>query len=107
MTVLGGATRWKRFLQASRSFLNRSGRKNSRKKVKKMKKEKKNKTILMYPKNQYTNLIEDKLKNAEAGHELGFKTIIIDHPYNQNASQEITRVNSWEEIYSILTSSEL
>ena len=50
--------------------------------------------------------IEDKLKNAEAGHELGFKTIIIDHPYNQNASQEITRVNSWEEIYSILTSSQ-
>ena len=50
--------------------------------------------------------IEDKLKNAEAGHELGFKTIIIDHPYNQNSSQGITRVNSWEEIYSILTSSQ-
>ena len=47
-----------------------------------------------------------KLKNAEAGHELGFKTIIIDHPYNQNSPQGITRVNSWEEIYSILTSSQ-
>ena len=50
--------------------------------------------------------IEDKLKNAEAGHELGFKTIIMDHPYNQNASEGITRVNSWEQVYSILTSSQ-
>ena len=48
--------------------------------------------------------IEAKLKNAEAGHELGFKTIIMDHPYNQNASEGITRVNSWEQVYSILTS---
>jgi FMN phosphatase YigB (HAD superfamily) len=50
--------------------------------------------------------IEDKLKNAEAGHELGFKTILMDHPYNQNAPEGITRVNSWEQIYSILTSSQ-
>ena len=50
--------------------------------------------------------IEDKLKNAIAGHELGFKTILMDHPYNQNAPEGITRVNSWEQIYSILTSSQ-
>ena len=50
--------------------------------------------------------IEDKQKNAEAGHELGFKTIIMDHPYNQNASGGITRVNSREQVYSILTSSQ-
>ena len=50
--------------------------------------------------------IEDKLKNAEVGHELGFKTIIMDHPYNQNASEGITRVNSWEQVYSILTSNQ-
>ena len=31
----GGATRWKFFLQASRSFLNRSGPTNSRKNLKK------------------------------------------------------------------------
>ena len=48
--------------------------------------------------------IEDKLKNAEAGHELGFKTIILDHPYNQNSMQGITRVNSWQQVHSILTS---
>ena len=35
MTVLRGATRWKWILQASRSFLNRSGIKSSRKKLKK------------------------------------------------------------------------
>ena len=50
--------------------------------------------------------IEDKLKNAIAGHELGFKTILMDHPYNQNAPEGITRVNSWEQVYSILTSSQ-
>ena len=50
--------------------------------------------------------IEDKLKNAIAGHELGFKTILMDHPYNQNAPEGITRVNSWQQIYSILTSSQ-
>jgi len=49
--------------------------------------------------------IEDKLKNAVAGHELGFKTLIIDHPYNQDAPEGITRVNNWQEIYSILTKS--
>ena len=50
--------------------------------------------------------IEDKLKNAIAGHELGFKTILMDHPYNQNAPEGITRVNSWGQVYSILTSSQ-
>ena len=49
--------------------------------------------------------IEDKLKNAVVGHELGFKTLIIDHPYNQDAPEGITRVHDWKQIYSILTQS--
>ena len=38
-----------------------------------IKKEKKNKTILMYPKNQYTNLIEDKLKKLKMNNIKKFK----------------------------------
>ena len=38
-----------------------------------IKKEKKNKTILMYPKNQYTNLIEDKLKKLKMNNFKKFK----------------------------------
>ena len=38
-----------------------------------IKKKKKNKTILMYPKNQYTNLIEDKLKKLKMNNIKKFK----------------------------------
>ena len=47
--------------------------------------------------------IEDKLKNAIAGHELGFKTILMDHPYNRDFNHpDIIRVNNWKQIHEIL-----
>ena len=47
--------------------------------------------------------IEDKPKNAIAGLKYGLKPILIDHPYNQDFKHpEITRVNNWEDIHSII-----
>jgi FMN phosphatase YigB (HAD superfamily) len=47
--------------------------------------------------------VEDKPKNAVAGLKYGLKPILIDHPYNQDFKHpEITRVNNWEDIHSII-----
>ncbi len=47
--------------------------------------------------------VEDKPKNALAGLNYGLKPILIDHPYNRDFNHpEITRVNSWKQIHSLL-----
>ena len=43
--------------------------------------------------------IEDKIENAECGHALGLKTILINHQHNfKECSTGITRVNTWNEL---------
>lgn len=52
--------------------------------------------------------IEDHMRQAEAGHEVGLKTVLIRHPYNQHYSTDLFPVVSyetpWQEIYQLVTS---
>lgn len=51
--------------------------------------------------------IEDHMRQAEAGHEVGLKTILIQHPYNEHYKTDlfptVSFENPWKEIYSIIT----
>lgn len=50
--------------------------------------------------------IEDHNKQAEAGHEAGLKTVLIDHPYNRHIQTDLfPRVSNgspWKEIYEMV-----
>lgn len=50
--------------------------------------------------------IEDHMRHAEAGYEVGLKPILIDHPYNRHYNTDLfPRVNNttpWKEIYDII-----
>jgi FMN phosphatase YigB (HAD superfamily) len=44
--------------------------------------------------------IEDKITNAEAGHTVGLKSLIMEHGHNMDYEHpEIPRVKNWREIY--------
>lgn len=47
--------------------------------------------------------IEDHMRQAEAGHEAGLKTILINHPYNSHYKTDlfptVSYENPWKEIY--------
>jgi FMN phosphatase YigB (HAD superfamily) len=44
--------------------------------------------------------IEDKITNAEAGHNVGLKSLIMEHGHNMDYEHpEIPRVKNWREIY--------
>jgi uncharacterized HAD superfamily protein len=62
----------------------------------------KDKILKTYAGNGYY-WIEDKLKNSVLGLKYDMKPLLINHPYNQNAPEGITRVNNWQDIYNILT----
>ena len=47
--------------------------------------------------------IEDKVTNAQMGAELGLKAILMNHAYNATHTGDFIRVNSWREIYDIIT----
>ena len=51
--------------------------------------------------------IEDHMRQAEAGHEAGLRTILIKHPYNKHYYTDLFPIVSyespWEEIYNIVT----
>ena len=48
--------------------------------------------------------IEDKPENAEVGHELGLKSILMEHGHNMShANEQIPVVKNWREIYAIIT----
>lgn len=52
---------------------------------------------------QGSNLIwiEDKPENADLGAEMGFKTLLMDQPYNKkHKSANVERVYSWQDVYS-------
>ena len=48
--------------------------------------------------------VEDKPKNAVTGLKYGLKTILIDHPYNQDFNHpDVLRVSNWKQIHQILS----
>ncbi len=50
--------------------------------------------------------IEDHMRQAEAGHEAGLKTVLIRHPYNEHYSTDlfptVSFENPWKEIYALV-----
>ncbi len=50
--------------------------------------------------------IEDHMRQAEAGHEAGLKTVLINHPYNSHYTTDLFPTVSyerpWEEIYNMV-----
>ena len=49
--------------------------------------------------------IEDKITNAVVGHELGLKSLLVEHGHNMDYEHpEIPRVKNWKEIYDIIVS---
>ena len=49
--------------------------------------------------------IEDKPENAEVGHELGLRSVLVEHGHNMNhVNEQIPVVKNWREIYEIITS---
>lgn len=51
--------------------------------------------------------IEDHMRQAEAGHEVGLKTILINHPYNTHYNTDlfpkVSYETPWKEIYNIIS----
>jgi hypothetical protein len=49
--------------------------------------------------------LEDKPENAEVGHDLGLRSILVEHGHNMNhVNEQIPVVKNWREIYEIITS---
>ena len=46
--------------------------------------------------------VEDKPENAEVGHELGLRSILMEHGHNMNHECPYPVVKNWKEIYSII-----
>lgn len=44
--------------------------------------------------------IEDKVKNAEVGDSVGFKTLLMEHKYNMQAIGYFQTMKNWEAIYN-------
>jgi len=50
--------------------------------------------------------IEDKITNAEVGHDVGLKSLIMEHGHNMDYDNPlIPRVKNWKEIYDRITTS--
>ena len=48
--------------------------------------------------------IEDKPENAEAGHAVGLRSLVIEHGHNMHYYHEhITLVKNWRDVYQIIT----
>ena len=48
--------------------------------------------------------IEDKIKNAELGANLGLRTILVEHGFNMHYYHpDIYKVKNWKEIYELIT----
>ena len=50
--------------------------------------------------------IEDHMRQAEAGHEAGLKTVLISHPYNSHYTTDlfptVSYTSPWKEIYNMV-----
>jgi FMN phosphatase YigB (HAD superfamily) len=45
--------------------------------------------------------IEDSVNHAQAGQRVGLRSVLIDHPYNQD--WDGPRVKNWKQVYQIIT----
>jgi hypothetical protein len=50
--------------------------------------------------------IEDKPENADVGHEMGLKSLLVEHGHNMHHVCPYPVVKNWREIYSIIAPSE-
>jgi uncharacterized HAD superfamily protein len=46
--------------------------------------------------------VEDKPSNAELGYKYGLKPLLMNNPHNMSYASNITRVDTWKEIYGII-----
>lgn len=51
--------------------------------------------------------VEDRLENANIGAQMGLRSFLINHPYNENPAREgihpdVIRVNNWKAIYDYI-----
>jgi len=47
--------------------------------------------------------IEDKWENADVGHNLGLKSILVEHGHNMHHTPSYPIVKNWKEIYEMIT----
>lgn len=47
--------------------------------------------------------IEDKTENADVGVEIGLRSLLMNHEYNQDYTGAARRVQNWEDIYTLIT----
>ena len=47
--------------------------------------------------------IEDKWENADVGHNLGLKSILVEHGHNMHHTPTYPVVKNWKEIYELIT----
>lgn len=47
--------------------------------------------------------VEDKPENADAGHDMGLRSILMEHGHNMNYECPYPVVKNWKEIYSLIT----
>ena len=48
--------------------------------------------------------VEDKPENADVGHAMGLRSILVEHGHNTDHECPYPTVKNWQEIYSIITS---
>lgn len=46
--------------------------------------------------------IEDKIVNAQVGHDLGLKSLLMEHGHNMDAYVPFPMVKNWKEVYDII-----
>jgi hypothetical protein len=59
--------------------------------------------VLLEYKNSRLYWIEDKPENADVGHQLGLKSILMEHGHNMHHACEYPVVQNWKQIYTIIT----
>jgi len=62
----------------------------------------KNDALVEY-KNSACWWVEDKPENADVGHSLGLRSILMEHGHNMNYECPYPVVKNWKEIYSLIT----
>jgi len=46
--------------------------------------------------------VEDKIVNAQVGHDLGLKSLLVEHGHNMDNDTPFPKVKNWKEIYDII-----
>jgi FMN phosphatase YigB (HAD superfamily) len=61
--------------------------------------------VLLPYKDSQLYWIEDKVENADTGHNLGLRTILMEHGHNMDHQCSYPIVKNWKEIFDIVTTS--